>query len=253
MMRRWNLSPRGPGRVVVFTALGTLLSMAVAIITVSYTTQFMDEQARILTWLSAVTIPIVMSGPLFFLIASRQRKLAIALHELAIVASQDSLTTVLNRGAFVTLVDAYLSQANLPPEAEGGLLVIDADHFKTINDRFGHIAGDQALRIIANAIKGAVRSTDLVGRIGGEEFAVFLPSSDRYRVSQMAERVRASINRAIFAPRGEPQVLSVSVGGALYQGTTPFDQLFAAADRRLYEAKAGGRDRSIVEQHERAA
>jgi diguanylate cyclase (GGDEF)-like protein len=242
-----DLSPRGFARVVVITVAGVFISMAVAVLAVSYTTQFMDELPRLLTWIAAVTIPIFMSGPMFFFIAMKLRELAIAHHELSIFASQDSLTTVLNRGAFITLVDAYLSQVNLPPEGEGGLLMIDADHFKTINDRYGHAVGDDALRIIADAIKSAVRSTDLVGRVGGEEFAVFLPRSDRLRVSHMAERIRESVSQARFAPLGEQDGLSVSVGGAVYRGTVPFEQLFAAADRHLYEAKARGRDRAIVD------
>ena len=243
----WDFSPRGFARVVAITAGGIFISMAVALLTVSFTTQFMDELPRLLTWIAAFAIPVFMSGPMFYFFAIKLRELAIANHELSIIASKDSLTHVLNRGAFVTLVDAYLSQVNLTPGDEGGLLVIDADHFKAVNDRYGHSAGDDALQIIANAIKHAVRSTDLVGRVGGEEFAVFLPRSNGLRVSHMAERIRGSVSRAAFSPRGEPEALSVSVGGALYQGTVPFDQLFAAADRRLYEAKTSGRNRSIID------
>jgi diguanylate cyclase len=245
---RWDFSPRGFARVVAITVVGTVVSMAVAMVTVSYTTQFMDDLPRLLTWVAAVAIPLFMSAPMFYFFASKLRELAIAHHGLSIIASMDSLTTVLNRGAFITLVDAYLSQVNLSPPSEGGLLMIDADNFKSINDRYGHSAGDEALRIIAEAIKSVLRSTDLVGRVGGEEFAVFLPRSDRLRVSDVAERIRRSISNAKFSPHGEVRTLSVSVGGAVFRGMVPFQKLFAAADRRLYEAKARGRDQSIVDE-----
>ena len=87
----------------------------------------------------------------------------------------DGLTTCLNRGAFITLVDAYLAQVNVAAEPTcSGLLMVDADHFKSINDRFGHSAGDNALRLLANGIKGVLRAADLIGRVGGEEFAAII-------------------------------------------------------------------------------
>ena len=101
-------------------------------------------------------MPLVIAGPLlYFYFSSKLRELAIAHHELAIHASTDSLTSVLNRGAFTTLVDAYLARVKAEENGAGALLVIDVDHFKRINDRFGHDAGDQALTIIAEIDQGA--------------------------------------------------------------------------------------------------
>jgi diguanylate cyclase len=241
----WNLSRMGRARVVLVTLLGTLGCMVVALLAVSYTTKFMEEDARRLTVASAVLIPIFLSAPIFYYFASKLRELAIAHHELTIVASQDSLTTCLNRGAFITLVDAYLAQVNVAAEPTcSGLLMVDADHFKSINDRFGHSAGDNALRLLANGIKGVLRAADLIGRVGGEEFAVFLPVTQLVDAERVGERIMSAVNNLNFSPAGRPEMLSVSIGGAVFRGPVSFAELFSTADARLYDAKRRGRNRA---------
>jgi diguanylate cyclase len=243
-MREWDFSTTGRSRVVLITVLGTLLCMAVALLTVSFTTQFMPPLARLLTWVSAITIPVLLTAPICYFFASKLRELAIAHYELAVLAAQDSLTSCLSRGAFITLVDAYLTQVNVPnDQMTGGLLVIDVDHFKAVNDRYGHAVGDRALRLIVETIKSALRGTDLVGRVGGEEFAVFLPRTDLPYAQTIAERIRIGVNAAAFAPGGDDEPLSVSVGGAVFSGAVTFNDLFSNADERLYEAKRRGRNR----------
>jgi diguanylate cyclase (GGDEF)-like protein len=173
------------------------------------------------------------------------RELAIANAKMSILASTDSLTAVLNRGAFTMLVEAYLNDARTQAhETQGALLIIDADHFKTINDTYGHDRGDEALKIIAGAIQGVLRGADIVGRIGGEEFGVFLPGATPRTTETFAERIRTSVNVAEFTPAGsKPVELSVSVGGATFARRVGFTDLFRAADERLYDAKRMGRNR----------
>jgi diguanylate cyclase len=240
---KWDLSPTGRGRVALVTLAGMFGSMAVAILIVSYTTTFMTSFARDMSFMFAVLMPLLVSGPVFYFFSSKLRELALAHRELARIASQDSLTTCLNRGAFVTLVDAYLSQVNSRQPLRGGLLVVDADHFKDVNDRYGHLVGDDALRRIAAVIKGSLRETDLVGRVGGEEFAVFLPLANMAQAKAVAERIRQGVTGLDFSPLGHSSPLSVSVGGAMFRGAVSFEQLFGAADGRLYEAKKHGRNR----------
>jgi diguanylate cyclase (GGDEF)-like protein len=91
--------------------------------------------------------------------------------------------------------------------------MIDADNFKSINDLFGHDAGDEALTIIARSIRTILRAGDLVGRMGGEEFGVYLPDVDQRGAEAVAERIRRSVNLAVFAPDGQQRSLSVSIGG----------------------------------------
>lgn len=124
--------------------------------------------------------------------------------------------------------------------------MIDADHFKKINDRFGHYEGDVALKVIAQAIRSTVRRTDLVGRLGGEEFGVFLPGASQSGARMVAERIRQNDSRAAFRPASKAWQLSVSVGCAAFERRIGFSVLFRIADERLYEAKSAGRNRVML-------
>jgi diguanylate cyclase (GGDEF)-like protein len=190
---------------------------------------------------TALIMPIVLGGPLSFYLMLQHQRLKLANTRLALIASTDSLTGCLNRGAFTTSVDERVADAALAER--GALLVIDADDFKQVNDRFGHDLGDHALQQIAAAIRATVRRHDLVGRIGGEEFAVLLSDADYTVTNRVAERIRRAVGSIVFAPGGVPCPLSVSIGGALFASPTPFMALYRQADQRLYEAKHLGRDR----------
>ena len=209
----------------------------------------LSQEALTRSVLVDVLLPAFLAGPLLFLLLSKMRQLAIAHQELMVVASTDSLTRVLNRGAFTMLVDAYLTEAKKEASLRSGsLLVVDADHFKRINDTLGHQQGDAALQIIAETIQSIVRSTDLVGRIGGEEFGIFLPGANPQQAAAVAEKIRASIEQIDFPVGAASRSLSVSVGGAIFVHETSFDELFLAADKCLYAAKAGGRNRIDIRQ-----
>jgi diguanylate cyclase (GGDEF)-like protein len=131
-----------------------------------------------------------------------------------------------------------------------GVLILDLDHFKLINDTYGHLAGDRVLRAVADTLKHSVRSYDLVGRFGGEEFAVLLPGVSTDEVRATAERIRlevASLRIAVVDRLGEDQVitgLTASVGAAVFPDiATELSPLLLAADEALYQAKNNGRDR----------
>jgi diguanylate cyclase (GGDEF)-like protein len=242
-----DFSPRGWGRVWLWTVLGTTLCIGVVLYVDSFNFPTLDEASLTRAILVDILLPIVLAVPMLVFLTSKLRELAIAHHELSRIAATDSLTGVLNRGAFTTLVDAYLAELRKSERlSEGALLVVDADDFKSINDSFGHDKGDEALRIIAGAITATVRSTDLVGRIGGEEFGIFLPGSTSAQSSVVAERVRQSVSEARFEPNGTRRPLSISVGGALFRHGLSFAELFRIADQQLYAAKQNGRNRVSV-------
>ncbi|MBS4071837.1 MAG: GGDEF domain-containing protein [Algoriphagus sp.] len=201
------------------------------------------------TWLrpglaTGIMMAVVLAGPILGFLAFKLRELAIANKHLGVVASTDSLTACLNRGSFHEKIDEQLGEATRASRPlKGALLIIDADHFKTINDTYGHDEGDEALRIIAAQIRGQVRKGDLVGRLGGEEFGVFLPGASQENALAVAERVRRAISDMSFRPRGVRHPLSVSVGGVSFEDQLGFVELYRIADRRLYQAKNGGRNR----------
>jgi diguanylate cyclase (GGDEF)-like protein len=155
----------------------------------------------------------------------------------------DQMTGLLSREYFLKELKTHHEQTNA-----GSLLIIDADHFKNINDRWGHLCGDDALMKITNAIQSAVRSDDIVGRIGGEEFAVFLPGAASHIVSEVAERIRLAVEKIEFIPEAEPQAhpLSVSIGGVELSGLKDMAQIMGSADRNLYKAKNNGRNKVVI-------
>jgi diguanylate cyclase (GGDEF)-like protein len=134
------------------------------------------------------------------------------------------------------------------------LLIIDADHFKRINDNFGHLTGDEALLAISSAITRSVRQGDVLGRIGGEEFAAFLVGADQDETHRVAERIRRAVEMIRFRPEREGTLpLTVSIGGANCTTGATVSDLMLAADRRLYEAKRSGRNRTVIEPTQAAA
>jgi diguanylate cyclase len=242
-----DLSAESWGRVIVYTVLGTLVCVATSLYVDSFNFALYDDTTRLRAVVVDIVLPIILAVPLLLFFTSKLRDLAIAHKRLTIYASTDSLTQVMNRAAFSTLVDAYLSQVRAAEEkAKGAFLIIDADNFKAVNDRFGHDHGDEALVTIADSIKSMLRSPDLVGRLGGEEFGVFLPGATTEQAELVAERIRQCVNDAMFMPAGAPHHLSVSVGGAVFDRELPYAELFRLADRQLYAAKRDGRNRVAI-------
>ena len=126
------------------------------------------------------------------------------------------------------------------------MLMLDLDHFKSVNDRFGHAAGDVALASFAAVLRDFARDEDLPARLGGEEFGLLLPGTDRDGGIRAAERLMATLRSAPWLPAELPFRLSASVGVAELEAGESLDALLERADVALYQAKANGRDRVIA-------
>ncbi|MBP0615969.1 GGDEF domain-containing protein [Jiella mangrovi] len=161
-------------------------------------------------------------------------------------AMTDRLTGVLNRQGFDQKFRRHLR--GLVGQTDRGLmlLIIDADHFKRINDRLGHPVGDIALKKIAGTVKKLVRDGDAVGRLGGEEFVVSLPCGTCEQGEMVAERLRTAINRLYVGSGTKGTQLSVSIGGVFMRTPQPFERVYEAADANLYRSKEGGRNRCTI-------
>ena len=237
-----KISLRGWLKLASWTFFGTLGCLAVSLTFNWLAFRHMSPQALRQGLISAIVLPVILAGPLFFYLTLKLRELAIVNHMLNDLASVDGLTGCLNRRAFMALVEHRLDG---PPKrlAKGALLVIDADHFKSINDRYGHDRGDEALQLIARSIRSVLRSDDRVGRLGGEEFGVFLSHASLGDAAEVAERIRTSVGNASFEPGDKRHPLSVSVGCAAFAQPIGFRELFRLADESLYAAKHRGRNR----------
>jgi diguanylate cyclase (GGDEF)-like protein len=165
------------------------------------------------------------------------------LHDLARI---DPLTGVTNRLGLLEASEVLLARARSRREPIG-VLLIDADHFKSINDRFGHDDGDRVLLELVYNIRRMLRTSDLVGRVGGEEFLVLSPSVKEADLLALAERIRSAVERTSFHIAGQSYTLTVSIGAAIADPSEP-DMMGARrrADTALYEAKRAGRNRVMI-------
>ncbi len=161
---------------------------------------------------------------------------------LAELANRDPLTGLLNRRGFVARLDQLCAGA---PHTPLGLLLIDVDLFKSINDRFGHEVGDSVLRCMAAYLRKLDEEGCFTARMGGEEFAVAVPRLSSAALERFAERVRGGMAQCDHGDVSKHRTVTVSIGVAQGSTTTAFQKLYAGADRALYDAKRGGRDRVV--------
>jgi len=163
---------------------------------------------------------------------------------LAHQATHDFLTGVFNRRAIRDRLKQEILRAGREKE-NLSVGMLDIDHFKDINDTYGHQAGDEALLVFTQCIQGGLREYDCVGRYGGEEFLVIAPGSIGLKSENLYERLRARIAGAEIATNAGSISLTVSIGVAPGTSQSLVDVLLAAADTALYQAKAGGRNRVV--------
>lgn len=176
----------------------------------------------------------------------RQRN-EILISELESQASRDSLTGLVNRRYFLSTAEQHFQSARHCPTVLA-LLIIDLDHFKLINDQYGHLAGDEVLVAVVNAFTRHLRTGDCLGRLGGEEFALLLPETTQAEAIETAERLRQAAAAVQLNIQGCPVQPTVSIGIALLQETDlSLSGLMHRADLAMYAAKTQGRNRVVCD------
>ena len=180
---------------------------------------------------------------MFFRFALADEKELLALKQRYEFSVIDGLTGAINRKHFDDRLIVELAYAKRH-QGDVSLLILDVDHFKDINDRFGHPAGDHVLRKLAMVIKAALRVEDVFARYGGEEFAVIARGIGSDEALLFAERIRRIVDEGNFVHDGSPLAVTVSVGAATLSDCEEpsVDQLVRMADSALYAAKAAGRN-----------
>jgi len=164
--------------------------------------------------------------------------------ELQRLATTDALTGLLNRRRFTEIVEQELFRVRRHPRPVT-LLMLDLDHFKQINDNHGHPAGDRVLQAVTGACNQLLRATDSFGRLGGEEFAILLPDTDREGAREVAEKLREAVANLLIRVDGAVLRVTVSIGMVCRQsGDQSLSGMLSLADRALYQAKSRGRNRT---------
>lgn len=172
----------------------------------------------------------------------RVRRLGADLHAMQVLAETDALTGLLNRRAFLPLANDAMSYFKRYRRSIC-ILMIDIDHFKRVNDLYGHAAGDAVIRHIGRIVSEAIRTTDKVARFGGEEFVVLLRETDLKGAAIFADRIRQRVASTVFEPEGPCLRATISVGMAEAEfADGDVDHTIERADRALYAAKSGGRN-----------
>ena len=171
-----------------------------------------------------------------------QQELIAARDALHAQATRDGLTGLLNRTAIMDALQEELARA-ARREAGVGILLADLDHFKRVNDTYGHLAGDAVLRESASRMQDCLRTYDRIGRYGGEEFLAILPDCASVDLIDVAERIRDGLARSAIVVDGGLVPVTASIGASWVHGGCKEDSLVQVADEALYEAKRGGRDR----------
>jgi diguanylate cyclase (GGDEF)-like protein len=163
------------------------------------------------------------------------------------MATTDGLTGTLNHAQFLLMGQRELERVRQRHQSLA-LLMLDIDHFKLINDRYGHLIGDEALKHLVVQLRAGIRAIDLLGRMGGEEFAIVLPTISAAVAGQVAERLRARVAATPLLHADQSIGMTVSIGVSMARDAdTTLEQILARADATLYAAKNAGRNRVVAD------
>jgi diguanylate cyclase (GGDEF)-like protein len=217
---------------------------------------WVDNILEVLTLLTAVVVALILVSPLPYLVITIVALLVfvhrgVLYKQMEILASTDEKTGLFNLGGWHSLAADALAKAQRE-NAHGAVLMADLDHFKKVNDTFGHLAGDAVLKAVADVLRDNVRDYDAVGRLGGEEFVILLPDIAVEDAMRVAERIRQAVSTRVILPAvtldgrkaaDKDRTVSISIGVAAYPDKGfVIDTLLGEADTALYVAKAYGRN-----------
>lgn len=240
-------APAGRGAVMVMVGMGigtvALLVRAASGASPAHGVQGLLQPGTVQALTFVTMFAVLLIASLGFVFMSKERADETNLR----LAAQDELTGVANRRSIIAALDRDVARAIRTREPIA-VMMVDIDHFKRVNDEYGHLAGDQVLRNVVDVIRHRIRTQDIVGRYGGEEFLVVLCDTTAQGAQQLAEQLREAVRGSYCAWSDQRLSVTVSVGvfgGRLEPGDS-WDQLIYTADKALYQAKQNGRDQVAV-------
>ena len=225
-----------PQRVWLAVLAVTAIVLCTSLFVMTIVLWFYGTANLVVAYLIAGLVPVLAAPPVIYVIARAAYQLYQTQEELWRLVQTDDLTGLLNRRAFFSRGHEIIVPVNgvTPPVA---LLLLDADEFKQINDTLGHVAGDEALRYLANVIRACAAPTDVVARFGGDEFAVLRANATSADLARLADRIGECLASRAYSYGQESRTLRMSAGIADTGDIKSFDALLLAADLALYEAK----------------
>ena len=241
------LAKMGRNTVSIITLIAVLASLGATLLAVTLLNHqgfgLHTEIAAKLAICIALVVALPITGFLVDLLLREHR----VEQEMRSLASYDSLTGLLSRHAFFDNANNYVSLAQRE-HRPFSVMIIDLDHFKLINDRYGHPAGDAVLKLFADVTNSVARRSDIVGRLGGEEFAVVLPSTTAAEALEFSQRMHTAINKAVLTFNDCAIRYTARIGptGSETDSGDSVDDLLARADLALYQAKRSGRNQTAI-------
>ena len=233
--------------VIVITLIAVVASLAATMATVTLlNNQGYALHSEIAAILAACS-PLLIAPPIAWFLVGLLLRIHEVEQEMRSLASYDSLTGLPSRHAFFDNANNYVSLARRE-QIIFCVMIIDLDHFKSINDRYGHPAGDAVLKLFADVVNSVARSSDIMGRLGGEEFALVLPSTNTSKALEFSERLHHAINQAVLKYKGSAIRYTASIGLSEFDTDSgdSLDDLLARADLALYQAKQSGRNQTAT-------
>lgn len=230
-----SLKLKTMGRVVLFAGSASAFATCAAVVLTIATTA--PEQQHALA-IRAFWTSILIAFPILFYVGCKIKENHALTEELHRLVNRDKLTNLATR-------DDFFSRLEANPDGFGLSLMVDIDHFKSINDTYGHMVGDQVIARVAKAIQGVARPQDIVCRFGGEEFVVFLSEATLEVGQAMAEQMRQRVEQLDLVEQARKITVTVSIGGSLATQVEEIDLAIHAADAALYRAKRQGRNRVV--------
>ncbi|WP_173932111.1 GGDEF domain-containing protein [Chelativorans sp. Marseille-P2723] len=225
------------------TVIVAIAVLATASLTLAFYYVFFRDRLALDLVLSMV-IAVLVGYPLSRVFLKQTAQLIKMTDELERISRIDDLTQLLNRRSFFAATHSEIAGAQ-GEESAGALLFIDVDYFKALNDTMGHSAGDAVLERFGTALSACLQEGQIAGRLGGEEFAVFLPYMGKEEAGQLCKKIREEISLIPKELGLEDWRLTVSIGVAVQRTGQNLEELLRSADLSLYKAKFQGRDRTV--------
>jgi diguanylate cyclase (GGDEF)-like protein len=242
-----TMPPASSWRISTLKKIALILAivlLGVEAIVVAYYWDFGLPRLKFELTMSAFIVCAVGLPVIVFVVLQNER-LRVLSERLAHLSATDQMTGLLNRETFLDRLGLQLFAAK---DKSGGVFAyVDADHFKRLNDRFGHMLGDKVIQLLARHIRASTRQGDLCARLGGEEFGIFLTGATLDEAGAIAERLRRDVNASERELNIPGVAISVSIGIAAHRPGEGALETMQAADRSLYAAKHDGRNAVVVE------